>query len=113
MLVRLEVADIDDSKRTNRGECAGLRSVNRVCPASELDALALVAVRQGQAVCEDVLVGLGPLSRYRSFERRTGYASLSNVRSVVISAAPGHEIVGSSLAGTHSAAAGSTGRRHT
>jgi hypothetical protein len=52
MLVRLEVAGIDDSKRTDCRECAGFRSVNRVCPASELDAVTLVASRQGQALCE-------------------------------------------------------------
>jgi hypothetical protein len=57
MLVSLEVGGIDHAKRTHRGECPGLRSVERVGPASELDALALVATRQGQAPGEDVLIG--------------------------------------------------------
>lgn len=61
MLVCIEVTHIDDPKRAHCGECSRLRAVERVSPVSELDALALIATRQGQAVGEDVLVGLGPL----------------------------------------------------
>jgi hypothetical protein len=100
LLVSLEVGGIDDAERTHRGKGPGLRSVERVGPASELDALALVAARQGQAVCEDVLVRLGPLSRYWSFDRSTAHARLANVRPVIVSAPSGHEGVGSAGYGT-------------
>jgi hypothetical protein len=51
MDVCLEVADVDDSKRTDGGECAAFGSVNRVCPASELlNARALAAADLGDAM---------------------------------------------------------------
>jgi hypothetical protein len=113
MLVSLEVADIDYAKGTHCRECPGFRSAERVGLASELDGLALVTARQRQAVCEHILIALGLFSGAMSFGRRTVYARLANVRPVVLSAASGHEVVGSVLAGTHGDAARSTRQAHT
>ncbi len=113
-LIPIEVSDIDDPKCSDRGECPGVRSVERVGTVSEFDGLALVIARQSQAPCKDVLNRPGAISTVQSFGRRPARGRLTNVRPVIVSTASGHAVVDSKLVGTHVRRRPVSGdRRHT